>query len=41
MPDNIDAVRELIKQNYHIAYREIEASSGISMTGMNNIGDTG
>jgi len=29
--ENIDAVRELIKQDRHITYREIQSSLGISM----------
>lgn len=32
VPKNIDAVRELIKQDRHMTYREIEASLFISMT---------
>ena len=30
--ENIDAVRELIMQDCHVTYREIEASLGISST---------
>ena len=37
VPENIDAVLELIKQDRHITYREIEASLGISMTSINKI----
>jgi histone-lysine N-methyltransferase SETMAR len=35
--ENIDAVLELIKQDRHVTYREIEASLGISMTSINKI----
>lgn len=37
VPENIDAVRELILQDRHVTYREIEASLGISMTSINKI----
>lgn len=37
VPENIDAVCELIKQDRHVTYREIEASLGISMTSINKI----
>lgn len=37
VPQNIDAVRELIMQDRHMTYREIEASLGISMTSINKI----
>ena len=32
VPENIDAVLELIMQDRHLTYREIEASLGISST---------
>ena len=32
VPENIDAVRELIMQDRHVIYREIELSLGISPT---------
>ena len=35
--DNIDAVRELIMQDRHVTYREIEASLGISSTNIHSI----
>ena len=35
--ENIDGVRELIMQNRHVTYREIEASSGISFTSIHSI----
>lgn len=37
VPQNIDAVRELIMQDRHVTYREIEASLGISMTSIYKI----
>lgn len=37
VPETIDAVRELIKQDRHVTYREIEASMGNSMTSINKI----
>jgi histone-lysine N-methyltransferase SETMAR len=37
VPENIDAVQNLIMQDRHITYREIEASLGISMTSINKI----
>ena len=37
VPENIDAVRELIMQDRHVTYREIEASLGISMTSIHKI----
>lgn len=37
VPEKIDAVRELIKQDRHVTYREIEASLDISMTSINKI----
>lgn len=37
VPKNIDAVLELIKQDRHVTYREIEASLDISMTSINKI----
>jgi len=37
VPENIDAVRELIKQDRHVTYREIEASLDISMTSIYKI----
>ncbi|XP_015599901.1 histone-lysine N-methyltransferase SETMAR-like [Cephus cinctus] len=37
VPQNIDAVHELIKQDRHVTYREIEASLGFSMTSINKI----
>ena len=36
-PENIQAVRELILQDRHVTYREIEASLGISSTRMHSI----
>nr|XP_040572510.1 histone-lysine N-methyltransferase SETMAR-like [Lepeophtheirus salmonis] len=32
VPENIDPVREVIMQDHHVTYREIEASLGISST---------
>lgn len=37
LPENIDAVRELIMQDRHVTYREIKASLGISMTSIHKI----
>lgn len=37
VPQNIDAVRELIMQDRHVTYREIEAFLGISMTSIYKI----
>ena len=37
VPENIDAVRELIMQDRHVTYREIEASLGISGTSIHSI----
>lgn len=37
VPENINVVRELIKQDRHVTYREIEASLDISMTSINKI----
>ena len=37
VPENIDAVRELIMQDRHVTYREIEASLGISSTSIHSI----
>ncbi|GFT08475.1 metabotropic glutamate receptor [Nephila pilipes] len=37
VPEKINAVRELIKQDRHVTYREIEASLDISMTSINKI----
>lgn len=37
VPENIDAVCELIMQDRHVTYREIEASLGISMTSIHKI----
>lgn len=37
LPENIDAVRELIKQDRHVTYREIEASLSISSTSVHSI----
>ena len=37
MSENIDAVRELIKQNRHVAYREIKAFLVISSTSIHSI----
>lgn len=37
VPQNIDSVRELIMQDRHVTYREIEASLDISMTSINKI----
>ncbi|XP_037931157.1 uncharacterized protein LOC119687373 [Teleopsis dalmanni] len=36
-PENIDAVRELIMQNRHVTYREIQASLGIFPTSIHSI----
>ena len=35
--ENIDAVRELIMQDRHVTYREIEASLDISATSIHSI----
>ncbi|GFT77831.1 hypothetical protein NPIL_505341 [Nephila pilipes] len=37
VPEKINAVRELIKQDRHVTHREIEASLDISMTSINKI----
>lgn len=37
VPQNIDAVRELIMQDCHVTYREIEASVGINMKQIHEI----
>ena len=37
MPENIDAVRELIMQDRHVTYREMEASLGNSSTSIHSI----
>lgn len=37
VPENVDAVHELIKHDRQVTYREIEASLGISMTSINKI----
>lgn len=37
VPQNIDAVRNLIMEDRHVTYREIEASLDISMTSINKI----
>ncbi|XP_025154440.1 histone-lysine N-methyltransferase SETMAR-like [Harpegnathos saltator] len=37
VPENIDAVREVILQDRHVTYREIEASLGISGTSIHSI----
>ncbi|CAK9815952.1 Histone-lysine N-methyltransferase SETMAR [Anthophora plagiata] len=37
VPQNIDAVRELVMQDRHLTYREIEASLGITMTSIHKI----
>ncbi|XP_037958961.1 uncharacterized protein LOC119688351 [Teleopsis dalmanni] len=37
VPENIDAVRELIMQDFHVTYREIEVSFGISPTSIHSI----
>ena len=37
VPENIDAVRELIMQDRHMIYRQIKASLGISYTSINSI----
>ena len=34
VPDNIDAVHELIMQDHHVTYPEIELSLGISSTNL-------
>ena len=36
-PENIDAVRELIMQDHHVTYREIQASLGIAFTSIHSI----
>ena len=37
VPENIDAVRELIMQDRHVTYREIEPSLGISPISIDSI----
>ena len=37
VPENIDAIRELILQDRHVIYREIETYLGISSTGILSI----
>uniref|UniRef100_A0A0K2TP03 Mariner transposase [Bombyx mori] n=1 Tax=Lepeophtheirus salmonis TaxID=72036 RepID=A0A0K2TP03_LEPSM len=37
VPENIDAVREVIMQNRHMTYSEIEASLGISSISIHSI----
>ena len=37
VPENIDAVRELIMQDRHVTHRDIEASLGISSTSVHSI----
>ncbi|XP_031634629.1 histone-lysine N-methyltransferase SETMAR-like, partial [Contarinia nasturtii] len=37
VPETIDAVRNIIKQDRHVTYREIEASLGISMRSIHTI----
>ena len=37
VPENIDAVRELIMQDRHVTYREIAASLGLGMTSIHSI----
>ena len=37
VPANIDAVRELIMQDRHVTYREIEATLGISSTSIHSL----
>jgi [histone H3]-lysine36 N-dimethyltransferase SETMAR len=37
VPENIDAVRQLIKEDRHVTYREIQASLGISGTSVEKI----
>ena len=37
VPENIDAVRELIMQDRHVTYREIKAFLGISSTSIHSI----
>ena len=37
VPDNIDAVRELIMHDSHVTYREIEPCFGISPTNIHSI----
>lgn len=37
LPENIDIVREMIKLDRHVTYREIEASLGMSSTIVNSI----
>ncbi|GBP48437.1 hypothetical protein EVAR_32839_1 [Eumeta japonica] len=37
VPQNIDAVRELIMQDHHVTYRETKAPLGINMAGMHKM----
>ena len=37
VPDNTDVVGELIMQDHHVAYREIQACLGISSTSIHSI----
>lgn len=37
VPNNIDAVRTMIKEDRHVTYREIEASLGMSKTAIHSI----
>ena len=37
VPENIDAVEKMIREDRHVTYREIEATLGISMTSIHKI----
>ena len=37
VPENIDAMRELLMQDRHVRYREIESYLGISFTSIHSI----
>ena len=37
VPETIDAVRQLILQNSHVTYREIETTLGISETSIHSV----
>lgn len=37
LPETVDAVREMINQDPHVTYRQIEASVGISSTSVHKI----
>ena len=36
-PENIDAVHELILQDHHVRYHELETSLGISLTSIHSV----